>query len=100
MWEDKISGSSPFFVVTRLDEIKDWISNKGLLQLADICSWDNNGNWANWSFPELLDHLITQINILLAALTGLAPIHRSFKDKWGWGSSGSYSAALGYLEFQ
>ena len=31
-------------------------------------------------------------------LTGLAPIHSSCKDMWGWGISGNYSAAHGFQE--
>ena len=83
-----------------LDEIKDWILSKGLLRLADVYSWDSNGNWDDWSFPEIPHHLNVQKNILLAPLTGLAPVHMSFKDKWGWGIFGSYSATKGYLELQ
>ena len=41
-----------------------------------------------------------QIFLLISTLTGLALVHKSFKDKWGWGSSGSYSAANGYLAYQ
>ena len=51
-------------------------------------------------FPSFLTTLSSQKNIFLTALTGLALVHMSFKDKWGWGISDPYSAAKGYLELQ
>ena len=57
-------------------------------------------NWATWAFLKLLDHghplIHSHFNSLLIKLIGSALIHLSCKDAWGWGSSGVYSAALGY----
>ena len=44
LWEDKISGNTPLSYVIMLEEIKFWLMNKGLLCLADVCSWDQDGN--------------------------------------------------------
>ena len=44
LWEDKISGNSPISSVIMLEEIKVWLTNKGLLRLDDVCSWDSTGN--------------------------------------------------------
>ena len=85
LWEDKISGNPSLSSVILLEDIKDWLTNKGLLCLADFCTWDNAGNWAGWSFPKFLDHLSSQNNSLLSSLSSLAPVHCSYKDKWGWG---------------
>ena len=39
-------------------------------------------------------------NLLLTELTGLAPIHSSLKDKWGWGKSDKYTSNQGYSALQ
>ena len=64
--------------------------------MADFCSWDGFGNWTGWTFPDLPVGLIPQKNLLLISLSGLAPIHISQKDRWGWGQDGFYSAAKGF----
>ena len=96
MWDDKIARMPPLSSVIELEEIKNWLSNKGLLQLPDICSWDNVGNWEDWSIPELPDHLCSQTSQFISLLAILAPIHRSDKDQWGWGHSMFYSDAQGF----
>ena len=78
LWEDKISGNPPLFSVILLEEIKNWLTNKGLLRLDDICSWDSVGNWAGWSFLKLPDRLSSQKNccspLFLVLLQFIAPI--------------------------
>ena len=74
------------------------MTNKGLLCLANICSWDAEGNWVDWRFPEMPDRLISDQTKLIKALSGLAPVHFSLKDKWGWGAFGVYSVGHGYSE--
>ena len=53
LWEDKISGKPPLSFVFQLSELMDWSKNNGLLRLADICTWDNEGFWAGWILPDL-----------------------------------------------
>ena len=100
MWDDKIKGNAPLNSDLSLTEIKLWLVNKGLLRLSDIISWDSNGNWVAWTFPKLLERahpiLLAQQILLLNKLSGLAPIHLSCKDVWGWGSSGNYTAIHGF----
>ena len=91
--EDNILGNPPLSTLNSLNEIKLWLINKGLLRLADICSWDSNGNWAGWYFLEIPEPLLLQQYLLISTLLGLAPIHFSSKDKWGWGRSGKYSTS-------
>ena len=100
MWEDKILGNPPLSFVNEFFEIKLWMSNKGLLRLADICSWDDAGNWVDWKFPEMPERLISEQSNLIKVLSGLAPIHCASKDKWGWGSSGVYYVGHGFSAIQ
>ena len=37
LWEDKILGNSPLSSKNSFSELKIWMTNKGLLCLADIC---------------------------------------------------------------
>ena len=53
LWEDKISGNPPLSFILLLTAILNWATNKGLIRLADICTWDNSGNWSAWTFPDL-----------------------------------------------
>ena len=62
LWDDNILGNPPLSSLISLNEIKLWLTNKGLLQLADICSWDSVGNWVGWYFLEILDHLLSSPN--------------------------------------
>ena len=100
LWEDNNLGNPPLPTLNLLNEIKLWLINKGLLRLADICSWDSNGNWVGWSFPEMPEPLIHHQHLLIIALSGMAPVHRSFKYKWAWGQSGFYSTAHGFSALQ
>ena len=38
--------------------------------------------------------------MLITTLSGLAPFHRSYKDKWGWGRFGFFTAAQGFSSLQ
>ena len=96
MWEDKILGNSPLSYENSFSEIKRWMTNKGLLCLAGICSWDDKGNWVDWKFLEIPDRLISDQSNLIKALSGLAPVHFSLKDKWGSREFGVYSVGHGY----
>ena len=78
----------------------NWATNKGLLQLADICTWDRVGNWAGWSLPDLPAHLHPQIFLLFSSLTGLTPLQTSHKDSWGWGFVGFYYLSKGSTAIQ
>ena len=60
MWDDNILGILPLSSIISLKEIKLWLTNKGLLWVANICSWDSAGNWVGWSFSESPDHLLSQ----------------------------------------
>ena len=53
-----------------------------------------------WIFPNLPICLVSQKKLLLSSLSGLAPIHSSYKDNWGWGNTGFYSTAKGFFELQ
>ena len=99
LW-DKILGNSPLSTVFSLTEIKLWMINQGLLRVANICIWDSAGNWVGWTFPEIPVHLLSQHKLLISFLFGLAPIHCSSKDQWGWGQIGFYSAAQGFSVLQ
>ena len=43
------------------------------------------------------DRFIPFQKLLITALSRLAPVHRSLKDKWGWGRSEVNLAAHGFL---
>ena len=43
----------------------------------------------------MTDQFLHDQTILIDALAGLAPVHRSSNDKWGWGSTGVYTVAHG-----
>ena len=75
LWGDKIMGNLPLSSIDSLREIKLWLSNKGFLRLADICSWDRDGNWVGWIFLETPEHLILQQKLLVSSLSGLAPVN-------------------------
>ena len=45
LWEDHISGKPPFSSVLQISDFMNWSMNKGLLRLADICTWDLDGFW-------------------------------------------------------
>ena len=77
LWEDKISDNPPLSTVLLLSYFFTWETNKGLIRLADFCSWDGFGNWTGWTFLDLPVGLIPQKKSLLISLSGLSPIHIS-----------------------
>ena len=44
LWDDKINGQAPLNSDNSISEIKNWLINKGVLRLVDICLWDAKGN--------------------------------------------------------
>ena len=100
LWEDKILGIPPLSSINSISEIKLWLSNKCILRLVDIFLCDEAGNWIGWNFLEIPDRLISEQETLIKALSGLAPVDHSLKDKWGWDSTGVYSVGHGFAEFQ
>ena len=104
LWDDKINGHAPLNSYFSIIEIKNWLMNKGIYRLVDITSWDANGNWNAWSLPTMternLSNFYAQQKSLLDRLSGMAPIHRSCKDMWGWGFFGFYFAANGFKQLQ
>ena len=93
LWEDTISGKPPLSSVPQFSELMNWSKNKGLLPLADICSWDNDGNWIGWNFLDLPVRFIPQKTVMVSFLSGITPVHSSQKDRWGWGLDDFYSAS-------
>jgi hypothetical protein len=57
-------------------------------------------DWQAWDLSGIPEHLQMQKSTLLAALTDSAPVHLLLPDKWGWGKSGFYSVAQGYVSLQ
>ena len=84
LWEDKIFENPPLSSVILLTEIMNWETKKGLLWLADIFIQDSSSNWATWSTLDLRACLKPLKNLLLPSLIGLALVHISQKDEWGW----------------
>ena len=100
LWEDHIFKKPPLSSVLQIFYFMNWSKNKGLLRLADICTWDFDGFWTGWSFLDLPIYLESQKYVLLPLLSALAPICVSQHDQWGWGHDGEYSAANGLKRLQ
>jgi hypothetical protein len=100
LWQDSIMGKVPLKIFEEFKEIHKWLNQHRFTKLEDISSWDASGRWQTWVFPGTPNHLQTQKSILLAALTGLDPVHLHLSDKWGWGKSGFYTAAHGFTSLQ
>ena len=96
LWEDSISGTPCLSSVPQLHEIMNWSKNKGLIRLADICMWDYDGNWSGWNFPDLPVQFNPHKSVLISHLSGLAQVHSSHKDRWGWRADDFYSAAKAF----
>ena len=100
LWEDKILGKAPLNSYESFSEIQHWLVDKNLHQIYNFISWDCKGNWKAWTFPELSASdliLHTQQNLLIEKLSGIASIHISCKNSWGWGTIRVYSTTEGYL---
>jgi hypothetical protein len=76
LWQDNIMGNAPLNASDELKGIREWLSQRGFIKLADISAWDASGSWQDMG-P--LRHSRTlanaEIDSSLAALTDLAPVH-------------------------
>lgn len=65
-----------------------------------ISKWDESGFWIDWNFSNIPDHLSQQTETLKEELREAALVHKTEKDKWGWGRGwgpiGVYSSTKGY----
>ena len=57
-------------------------------------------NWVGWSLPDLPARLNSHKFLLFTTLSGLAHVHSSHQDHWGWGIDGYYSVAKGFNVLQ
>jgi hypothetical protein len=89
-------GHTPLENAEEINEIREWLTQRDLNRLADISSWDASGNWLAWNLPETPVYLQHQKALLIKLLSDLAPVHLRASDTWGWGKTGSYTAAQGY----
>ena len=98
----KLMATIHYRMMILLWSLKKKLMSKGINRLSDITEWDVNGNWTTWSLPSLIDRNLANCSVhkkfLFEKLIGLAPIHRDYKDMWGWGINGSYSTAIGFKQ--
>ena len=73
---------------------------RGVFTLVGISRWDVNGGWLDWSLPRIPDQAKNQKSQFLIALSDLAPPHLQEEDRWGWGKTGTYTAAQGFYSQQ
>ena len=57
LWEDKIMGLHPLNLAPDMANLRNWLIQKGIQKLVDICTWDSEGNWSKWDLhcPPWLD---------------------------------------------
>jgi hypothetical protein len=100
LWTDRIMGNLPLASNTSLTEIREFLDHRGIQSINDISKWDDNGSWSDWQFGNVPNRLLQQLEMLKVELREAAPVHKTEKDKWGWGSTGTYSTAKGYALLQ
>jgi hypothetical protein len=100
LWQDNIMGNAPLNDSKDIKEIHEWLTQCGINKVADISAWDDSGSWRTWDLSGVPNHLQTQKSLLLVALTDCAPVHLLLPDKWGWGKSGFFTVARGYISLQ
>lgn len=100
LWQDRIMGRNSLMNNEEISELRDWLISTGKHTIFDISNWDHRDEWTGWAIPDPPAHLQTQINSFLDLLEDAAPIHRSMKDRWGWGHTREYTTAEGYKAYQ
>eukprot|EP00253_Pinus_taeda_P023626 PITA_23626 len=100
LWQDRIMGCNALMNNDEIAELRDWLEIKGKHSIYDISNWDQRNEWSGWAIPDPPAHLQIQKNTFLDLLEAAAPIHRSMKDRWGWGHTGDYTTAAGYRAYQ
>jgi hypothetical protein len=83
-----------------LHKICVFLAHRGKQSVSDISKWNEDGSWLDWHFGNVPNRLHQQLEMLKAELRDATPVHKTEKDKWGWGTSGSYSTAKGYTLLQ
>lgn len=100
LWEDKIMGLQPLNFVPDYANLHVWLIQHGVQMLADISSWDTDGNWLAWAIPRPPDNLQAQLISFHTVLSGSAPVHLRLSDKLGWGKTGAYTTSFGFTALQ
>jgi hypothetical protein len=93
-------GNLPLASNTSLTEIHDFLDHRGIQSINDISKWDDNGSWSDWQFGNVPNHLLQQLEMLKTELREATPVHKTEKDNWGWGPTGTYSTAKVYALLQ
>ena len=93
-------GKPPLDTVEGINCLRNWLKLCGVFTLVDISIWDDNGGWIDWSLTPMPEEVEKQKIQFLNALTDLAPVHLQEEDRWGWGKTGTYTAAQGFYSQQ
>lgn len=89
-------GAAPLKGHHNLNDLHDWMKEKGISSLFSISEW-NQDRWAAWKRPALPSCLADQWEELKALLYGSPPINKQNKDTYIWDpSGGDYSIKSGY----
>jgi hypothetical protein len=84
-----------------MENIKSWLHSNSKVTLWDLLAWNQGSSWLKWDLGDYPQQLETEARTLLDSLQGCSPSSARMKEKRGWGSSsGSYSAAAGYVALQ
>jgi hypothetical protein len=100
IWKDNIMGHPPLENSEEIKEIREWLTQRDFIKLADISSWDATGNWWAWELPEIPAHLQNQKTLLINSLS-IWLLSTCARQTNGDGErTGRYTAAQGYNSLQ
>jgi hypothetical protein len=100
IWKEKIMGHPPLEKFEEINKICEWLTQRDLIGLEEISSWDASGNWMAWEITEIPVYLQPEKTLLIKSLSYLALVHLRASDTWGWGKTGRYIVAQGYKSLQ
>jgi len=57
-------GLHPLNLAPDMANLRNWLIQKGIQKLVDICTWDSEGNWSKWDLHCPPDWMLPQFHQL------------------------------------
>jgi len=89
IWEDRIMGKEPLQTHPEIEDIQEWMKDKGFNTLHSISLW-NQKEWQDWKRLAISTDLEGKWSKIRQLLKGLMPIHFDEEDAYFWDLSGGH----------
>ena len=80
VWDDSIMGDTPLGSCREVEQLRNWLLNKGITLLSDLSQWEDN-IWIGWDLGNPPPELAAESDLLSVLLQGKSPVKEEIETK-------------------